>query len=101
MPGDGGGRGLIMDQDKSMKITDHGKLKIRNHDNNFPFLRAITGHDRTINHGSRYLIYPNHRITPHTRCSLKVFINLIATYNVGMIIKETLTMQKNKLSNSF
>jgi hypothetical protein len=62
--GDGGGRGLIMDQDKSMKITDHGKLKIRNHDKNSPFLRAITGHDRTINHGSRYLIYPNHRITP-------------------------------------
>jgi hypothetical protein len=64
MHGDGGGRGLIMDQDKLMKITDHGKLKIRNHDKNVPFLRAITGHDRTINHGSRYLIYPNHRITP-------------------------------------
>ena len=89
-----------MDQDKLMKITYHEKLKIHNHDKNVPFLRAITGHDRTINHGSRYLKYPNHRImkippTPHTRCSLKVFSNLIATYNVGMIIKETQTMQKN------
>ena len=37
MHGDGGGRGLIMDQDKSMKITDHGKFKIRNHDKIFPF----------------------------------------------------------------
>ena len=34
--------------------------------------------------------------TSHTRCSLKVFSNLIATYNVGMIINETLTMQNKK-----
>ena len=34
--------------------------------------------------------------TPHTHCSLKVFCNLIATYNVGMIIKETRTMQQQQ-----
>ena len=53
---------LEMDQDKLMKITDHRKFKFRNHDKIFPSLPAITGHDRIIDHGSRYLKYHNHRI---------------------------------------
>ena len=61
IPVDGGGRNLIMDQDELLKITDHRKLQIRNHDKKFPFLPAITGHDRIIDRGSRYLKYPIHR----------------------------------------
>jgi hypothetical protein len=44
-----------------------------------------------------FALYP---YPAHTRCSLKVFSNLIATYNVGMVIKETLTMQ-NKIVQQF